>query len=144
MRALWFLVPAVFGALQPVIIQMNLSVARFAGVVEAAVLLHIVGAVFGLGIWGLGLRGVGFGAIAAAPWWAFLGGCIGVSGMAALNRAIPETGVTAAVGLMVAFQLAFSLVLEHCGWLGADIRLATPGRVVGVVLLAAGAWLVSR
>jgi bacterial/archaeal transporter family-2 protein len=143
-HAIWFLVPAVFGALQPVIIQMNLSVARHAGVVEAAVLLHAVGAAFGLGIWGLGLRGIGFGALGAVPWWAFLGGCIGVSGMAALNRAIPETGVAAAVALMVAFQLAFSLGLEHYGWMGADVRLATPGRVVGVVLLAAGAWLVSR
>jgi bacterial/archaeal transporter family-2 protein len=140
----WFLVPALFGLLQPVIIQMNLVVARHAGVVEAAVLLHAVGAVFGFGLWAVGLRGVGFGALGAVPWWAFLGGCIGVTGMAALNRAIPEVGVAAAIALMVAFQLAFSLAMEHWGILGTDLRAVGPGRVIGVVLLALGAWLVSR
>ena len=78
------------------------------------------------------------------PWWAWLAGVIGVSGMAAINRAIPEIGVSAALAGIVAALFVASLLFEHYGLMGADVRAADPSRWLGAALLAAGAWLVSR
>jgi len=35
-----------------------------------------------------------------------------------------------------------SLVLDHFGWVGFEERTATPGRIAGVALVAAGVLLI--
>ncbi|MFT5686035.1 MAG: transporter family-2 protein [Myxococcota bacterium] len=64
--------------------------------------------------------------------------------MAAMNRAIPEIGVGAALAVTVAAQMAAALVFEQTGWMGTAMREATWDRWLGAGLLALGAWLVSR
>ncbi|MCB9766359.1 MAG: DMT family transporter [Alphaproteobacteria bacterium] len=140
----WLLVPLAVGLAQPVIWQMNLRVAEKTGVMESAIVLHVIGTAIGLGWFLGGVRGAGFGGLGAVPWWAWAAGALGVSGMAAMNRAIPEIGVATALALTVAAQLSFALVFEHYGLLGAEVRPAMLGRWVGVGLLAVGAWLVTR
>lgn len=140
----WWLVPVVVGLMQPVLWQMNLRLAKGSGDMEAAVLLHLVGTVVGLGWVGMGLRQQGFGQLGSIPWWAFLGGAIGVTCMAAMNRAIPAVGVAAALALTVAAQLGAALLFEQFGLLGAELRAASLSRWLGVVLLSVGAWLVTR
>ena len=54
---LWLVVPIIVGLSQPLIWQMNLRVARHTGNMESAVILHIIGAVFGLSLALGGLRG---------------------------------------------------------------------------------------
>ena len=144
MRVLWLLTPILVGLVQPILWQMNLRVARTTGVVEAAVVLHVVGVAVGLGWWLGGVRGAGWSGLSAVPWWAWLAGALGVTGMAAMNRAIPEVGIATALALTVAAQLAFSLVFEQYGLMGAELRPFDPSRWLGVALLAGGAWLVSR
>lgn len=141
---LWLAVPLGVGLCQPIIWQMNLRIAAHTGSMESAVILHIVGTVFGVSLAVGGLRGEWAGGLAAIPWWAWLAGVIGISGMAAMNRAIPEIGVGAALALTVAAQMVAALVFEQNGWMGAVIREATWDRWLGAALLALGAWLVSR
>ena len=85
---LWLSIPIIVGLSQPLIWQMNLRMARHTGNMESAVILHIVGAVFGLSLAMGGLRGGWEGGLSAVPWWAWLAGAIGVSCMAMMNRAI--------------------------------------------------------
>jgi len=144
MHPTWLLVPLLVGLAQPVIWQMNVRLARATGEMESAVLLHVVGTVVGLGWMSVGLRQSGFGGTFSAPWWVLLGGAIGVTAMAAMNRAIPEVGVGAAIALTVASQLAAAVVFEHFGWMDSMQRPATWTRLGGVLLLAVGAWLVTR
>ena len=140
----WFLVPILVGLFQPLLWQMNLRLARSSGDMEAAVLLHAVGTVVGLA-WVLGgLRGQGFGQVGTVPWWAWLGGAVGVTCMAAMNRAIPVVGVAAALALTVGAQLLAALLFEHFGLLGATVRIISPERLLGAAMLALGAWLISR
>jgi transporter family-2 protein len=142
--ALWLVVPVGVGLCQPIIWQMNLRLARHTGDMESAVILHIVGAVFGLSLAAGGLRGSWSGGLSAVPWWAWLAGIIGVSCMALMNRAIPQIGVGAALAITVAAQMVAALLFEQGGWLGAAVREATWDRWLGAGLLALGAWLVSR
>jgi len=144
MHPTWLLIPVLVGLAQPVIWQMNVRLAKVTGEMESAVLLHVVGTVVGLGWMSVGLRQSGFGGTLSAPWWALLGGAIGVTAMAAMNRAIPEIGVGAAIALTVASQLLAAVVFEHFGLMGSDHRPATWTRLAGVLLLAVGAWLVTR
>lgn len=145
MRYGLILVPVVVGLIQPVLWQMNVTVARRSGDMEAAVLLHIVGAIAGLGMVLAGLRGAGgLSGLLSAPWWAWLAGVLGVAGMAAMNKTIPVLGVSAALAVLVAAQFSGSVIFEHLGWMGAEVRAATPARIGGAALLVAGAWLISR
>ena len=56
-------------------------------------------------------------------------------------RTLGAGGVTAAT---IAGQLILSVVLDKVGFLGLVEREITLGRIVGVVLLAAGVFLVVR
>lgn len=139
----WFVVlPVLVGLAQPVIWEMNVRASKVIGEMEAAVLLHVVGAVVGVG-WVLGgLRGqASFSGLGAVPWWAWLAGAIGVTGMAMMNRAIPAIGVSAGLGALVAAQFVASLIFEHYGLMGSEVRAVTPARLLGAALLVGGAWL---
>ena len=144
MHPTWLLIPIFVGLAQPVIWQMNVRLAKATGEMESAVLLHVVGTIVGLGWMSVGLRQEGFGGTLSAPWWVLLGGAIGVTAMAAMNRAIPEIGVGAAIALTVASQLLAAVVFENYGLMGSDHRPLTWARLAGVLLLAMAAWLVTR
>ena len=144
-HAAWLLVPLAFGVAQPILWLMNQAVARATGNMESALVLHVVGTLVGAAWLGAGLRGSGSWAnLAELPWWVFLAGALGVTGMAGMNRAIPEVGVAACLAALVASQFVFALVCEHHGWLGSEVRAATLDRWAGAAMLAVGAWLVSR
>ena len=96
MHPTWLLIPILVGLAQPVIWQMNVSLAKATGEMESAVLLHVVGTVVGLGWMSVGLRQAGFGGTLSAPWWALLGGAIGVTAMAGMAGTAAEAGGRAA------------------------------------------------
>lgn len=144
-KLVWPLFPVFAGLCQPFIWGATLRLSRHTGAMEASAILHLVGAVAGALWLVVGLRGSpGLAGAGGAPWWAFLGGAIGVSLMAGLNRAVPAVGVALATALLVAAQLSFSLLFEHYGWLELPRNPATLTRGLGVVLLVLGAFLVSR
>ena len=68
-------------------------------------------------------------------------GAVNVTTVLISVRTLGAGGVTAAT---IAGQLTLSVVLDKGGFLGLVEREITPGRIVGVVLLAAGVFLVVR
>ena len=73
-----------------------------------------------------------------------LGGVAGLLIVFAITYAGPRIGVTATVAILIAGQLAMGAVIDRFGLLGsARIGLHWP-RVLGIVLLAAGAALSLR
>jgi bacterial/archaeal transporter family-2 protein len=54
----------------------------------------------------------------------------------------PHLGAAALVVLLVAGQSVAALVLDHFGWVGFPVHEISPGRILGVGLLAAGVALV--
>lgn len=83
-------------------------------------------------------------AMRALPWHAWIGGLYGAVFVVAAAYAVPRLGVASTIVLMVAGQMALSLVLDHFGWMGVPARPVDLGRLAGVGLIVAGVLLVRR
>lgn len=78
-----------------------------------------------------------------APWWAWIGGLLGLFFIWCSIVVSPRIGVTLMLGLVVAGQVAASTLIDHFGLLSAEVRPASLGRIAGVVLVVAGVGLVA-
>ncbi len=77
-------------------------------------------------------------ALARAPWWSWLGGLCGAFFVTMAIMLVPRLGAAAYLTAMVAGMMIGSLVIDHFGMLGLDVRAVTPGRIMGIVLILAG------
>lgn len=83
--------------------------------------------------------------LSGAPPWLYLGG--GIVGAFFVTTALvvaPRIGATYWVALVIAGQMASSVLLDHNGWLGFQRAAASPSRILGVLLILAGVVLVAR
>jgi transporter family-2 protein len=82
--------------------------------------------------------------LASVPAWAWFGGVMGAFYVAISTVVASQLGTASLLGLALSGQLAMALVVDHFGWLGLPEHPITLTRLVGVALLGAGAWLISR
>ena len=86
----------------------------------------------------------GFADALREPAWLWIGGVMGVLIVLAVTVAGSRIGTAATIGLLIAGQLAMGAVIDRFGLFGLErIALGWP-RVLGLVLLAAGAALSLR
>lgn len=81
---------------------------------------------------------------ATVPPWAWFGGLFGAFYVAISTIVATELGATSLLVLGLAGQLAMALVVDHYGWLGLPVNPITGIRILGVALLCAGVWLITR
>jgi len=86
----------------------------------------------------------GSDALAAVPLWAWFGGVFGAFYVAISTIVAVELGATSLLVLALAGQLLMALVVDHYGWLGLPENPITWVRLLGVTLLGAGVWLITR
>jgi len=86
----------------------------------------------------------GIGHARGAPWWYFLGGVLGVVYVTTVLLSVRQLGAGGVTAATIAGQLTLSLVIDQLGLLGVARQPITAARAAGVVLLAAGVWLVVR
>ena len=82
--------------------------------------------------------------IAGLPWWAWTAGPMGAFFVTMTIVAVPRLGTMSVMALLIAGQMAVSLILDHFGWLGVAAQPITPWRILGAVLLFAGVILIRR
>lgn len=127
-------------AVQPTV---NARLARFTGVLESSCISFAVGTValfITVLLAGRGdLRGV-----AAASWWELSGGLMGAFFVTMTIFVVPRIGTAAAMAAIIAGQLATGILMDHFGLLGGRHIPLDSSRVIGVVFLMAGGWLVFR
>ena len=82
--------------------------------------------------------------LASVPAWAWFGGLMGAFYVAISTVVASQLGTASLLGLALSGQLAMAIVVDHFGWLGLPEHPITLTRMVGVALLGAGAWLISR
>ncbi|MFN2468441.1 MAG: DMT family transporter [Gaiellaceae bacterium] len=83
----------------------------------------------------------GFTAGLREPAWLWAGGLMGAFIVFTITLAAPRIGTTAAIGLIIAGQLVMGAAIDRFGLFGLErIGLGWP-RLLGIVLLAAGAAL---
>lgn len=115
------------------------------GTLEAVATAGTVGASIALVIL-LAARG-SLGGVADAvsgPKWQLLGGVMSVFIILSITVAGPRIGVVATTSFIIAAQLFFASVIDRYGWFGiAPVAISWP-RILGIVLLLAGAALTLR
>jgi transporter family-2 protein len=83
-------------------------------------------------------------ALAGVPAWAWFGGLFGAFYVAISTVVAAQLGATSLLVLGLAGQLATALVVDHYGWLGLPEHPITLIRLMGVALVCAGVWLITR
>ena len=86
----------------------------------------------------------GIGAAARQPVWLWTGGALSAFIVLAVTVGPPRIGVTATVGIVIAGNLVMAALIDRFGWLGNDRIALDWQRVLGILLLAAGAALTLR
>lgn len=144
MARLWLvLLSFLAGTLVAVQPSINARLAQRVGVVESSCVSFAVGTLALLGLLLVLGRG-GLASLAGAPWWELTGGLLGAAFVTFTIVAVPRIGTAATMAAVIAGQLAAGLLLDHLGLLGGQRLAVGPARVVGAVLLLAGAALVVR
>jgi len=144
-QSLALLLVLIGGALLSIQAPLNTTLGRAVGSpVNAALVSFLVGAAALGGLATLLRVTPNVVAVRALPWWAWMGGACGAFFVASAAYAAPRIGVATMLTLGVASQLVAAIAIDHLGALGVAQRAVSTGRVVGVLLVIAGAVLVRR
>ena len=84
------------------------------------------------------------GSLPSVPAWAWLGGLLGATYVAAATVLGPRLSAAAFLALTLVGQMVAALVVDHYGAIGFPENPVTLWRVVGVGLLIAGVVLIMR
>ncbi len=113
------------------------------GTIESIFIVHLGGAVLA-GLPLVFLRGGNLGEWRSVPWYALGAGALGLVILSAVSYTIPRAGVAITVTLIVAAELITGALLDQFGLLGATVRPLDLGRVIGILVLFVGTWLIVR
>lgn len=140
------LLALIAGALMPTQAATNNKMAVTVGSpIFAAFLSFLVGTVLLLiATLASGLGSASYSAITQAPLAAWLGGLFGAVFVTAAVLLVPRLGVAMTFSLFVAGQLLMSLIIDHYGLLGVEVKEISMPRVIGIVLITAGVILIRR
>jgi transporter family-2 protein len=142
-KAIAVMATALAGGLVAMQAPINSGLGKAVGSLPAASFSFAIGLIALVGITVVSGEGFGqLGKIGGLSWYYLIGGLLGavyVTTVLISVRTLGAGGVTAAT---IAGQLTMSVVIDQLGILGLAQRQLTPGRVLGVALLAAGVYLV--
>ena len=91
--------------------------------------------------------GGGFGDVGSArnlPWYYLTGGALGAVYVTTALVTVRELGAGGVTAAVITGQLTMSVVLDRAGVLGLPEKAVSLPRVAGVLLLAAGLFLIVR
>jgi transporter family-2 protein len=83
-----------------------------------------------------------FATASGRPWWIWTGGALGAFFVATSIYLAPRLGATTMLAWFLVGQFSAALLLDHYGWLGFAQQQVSMTRIIGIVLIAAGALLV--
>lgn len=146
MAQLWFLFAGLCaGALIVFQSAVNVRMSATLGSPATTTLINfIVGALFlGLVLLLFG-RLQGFSVAGNVPWWAWLGGVAGAVIVLGATYLVPHIGTANLVALLVSGQALTALAFDHFGWLGVPTFPLTVSRLLGVIMIAIGIFVMRR
>jgi bacterial/archaeal transporter family-2 protein len=112
------------------------------GIVPAVAFSVVLALLCGLAallVWERSLGGIR--AAAQEPAWLWIGGVMSVFIVLAVTVAPPRIGVAATIGVVIAGNLVSAAVIDRYGLFGQDVIPIDRWRLLGLLLLAAGAAL---
>lgn len=90
-----------------------------------------------------GQRWQSLAGIGDAKGWQLTGGLLGALFVFATTLLAPKIGLAKMVALVIAGQVAMSLIADHYGWIGLAVREISAVRAIGAVLVVAGVLMVN-
>lgn len=124
---------------------LNASLGRFAGSLGAVFIVAVSGAFLMAATIVLFPRSADLRHLPGLnQWYLYLGGVLGLMIVSAPVFLVPRIGATATVTAIVIGQLLMAIVADQFGLFGNPKIAVSVPRLIGVVLLASGAYLVAR
>ena len=136
----YYLFAIAAGAMLPMQFGINAQLASWLGSpLRATLVSFAVGTLVLLVAALLFARGVTEGRdLGGAPWWVWVGGFLGAFYVLGSVVTAPKLGAAALFAFILAGQAVASLAVDHFGWVGFEESPVTPGRLLGILLVAAG------
>jgi len=131
---------ALSGAAMAIEGSMNAAVGKILGVLEATLLVHLIGTIAVIII--MVILGTGWasaGKLGQVPWWAYLGGLLSVVIIYALVLAIPQVGVANATTAIIVAQISMAVLVDTMGFFGMKRHGFNYYDLLGIALLVIGA-----
>jgi transporter family-2 protein len=130
------------GVLVALMVRLNATLGVHMGVVASSWVVHVVGTLFAVLLWGLRAmldarrpRSVDWTGI---PWYAWTGGVLGVAIVALANAVVPALGLALTLSVVIATSLTVSALADHFGWFGLPVQPMTWQRALGIGCIVAG------
>jgi transporter family-2 protein len=128
-------------ALQPAV---NAGLGKATGSLPAALVSFAIGTVLLAALVVLSGRASGLSSTFDVRWYYLLGGILGAAYVFAALSTVGSIGAGGVAAATITGQLTMSVVIDRLGILGLEQTPITAPRVIGVVLLLAGTYLIVR
>ncbi|MEJ6784721.1 DMT family transporter [Aminobacter sp. Piv2-1] len=143
--ALWSLLGVLAGAFVAIQAPINAQLARGLGVPVAAAAISFLSGAIVLGLvtyFTTRSQGLVIDWKAPAPWLFVAGGALGAVYVTSTVLLTPRIGAAALMAFLVAGQLLAGMLVDKAGVFGVAVRELSTGRIVGAMLLLAGALMI--
>ncbi|HHX78083.1 MAG TPA: DMT family transporter [Firmicutes bacterium] len=121
--------------------SLNSILSKITGLLEATMIVHIIGLSLLLVLYLLKFGKGSILNITSAPWYTLLGGVLGVIIIYGVMYGIPKLGVAVATTGIIVGQVATALLIDHFGLFGLEKIPFSWTKGIGLILLALGARL---
>lgn len=128
-------------AMQPAV---NAGLGKATGSVAAAFVSFAIGTLLLAAIVALSGQAPGLSEALNIPWYYLLGGVLGAAYVFTALVIVSSIGAGGVAAATITGQLTLSIFLDKVGFLGLEEQPITIERVIGVVLLLAGTFLIVR
>ena len=148
-KILFLLIAGVAGALMAVQGTLNALAGKTVGLIPATFIVNLLGSVTtGLLLVFFHPNAAAFGEILqkipSVPFYAWLGGPIGVAIIYGVAVSIPRLGVGMATTGIITLQLLAAYAIDHFGLFGREHLPFNWIKLLGILLLAAGSYLLLK
>lgn len=145
MRSIWaLLLAALAGATMALQGTLNSALGKSIGLWQATFVVNATGTLVALAamlVFGRGGDLAGIGSTHPLTWF---GGVLGVLIIFGVATSMPRVGVSPATTAIVSAQLLVAFAIDHFGLLGLRQIPFHAIKLLGVALIAAGAWILLR
>lgn len=86
-------------------------------------------------------RGGNLSAWQQTPWYALSSGALGLIIVGVIGYCSPRLGLVTAFTVLISAQFFVAAVLDHYGWMGAQVRPLDVSRLAGLLTIMVGIWL---
>ena len=143
MRTLVVLAAVVCGIAVAIQAQFTGTMQRQVGTLESTFITYFSGGLI-IALVTLAFRGANLGAARSLPWYVWSAGVLGLVIIFTLSLSVGQIGLVPALVIITVSQFVVGAIINHFGLLGAAVNPIDLAKLVGLILLGIGTFLVLR